>query len=494
MHDGNLSSWCRIVRYSGDRFSQGLWTVLALLALIMVPGVSAREVATVRGRVTNLTMNPLEGVRVRVAGEDVRTETDSAGRFSLQIPLEPEDSGATEESLSARAVAVRDELELTKSGFKPREVHVYDASESLDITLYGIDEKIPVIYSSDLYHPHHDPDDHFDLATIYALSELDIKHIILDNAHGGQDENPGTVPVRQMNHITGRSIPTAVGLGEALESPTDRALDQPERWQQGVRRIIEILRESPRKVTIITVGSVRDVAAAYNREPELLRRKVDRLLIFIGNATTDPPPPDKMFRGMEYNAALDPLAYARIMKSDLPVYWAPCFGTHGYTTIWRARRTDLLRHAPDPVKRFFFFMWEKNRKADPIGYISRDVERSVPKGDRWMWCCAVFAWLGGRRFVRTGGESQYRAVSSLQAEDRESLKPFGFRAFEVTTEIKDSKEGPIVRTRFKGKTEQSHRIMVFEKHMPSRRLGSEYASIMTSVTARLLGELGRTEE
>ena len=40
-------------------------------------------------------------------------------------------------------------------------------------------EKIPLIYCSDLYHPHVDPDDHFDIAAIYAIPEFDIKAIIL---------------------------------------------------------------------------------------------------------------------------------------------------------------------------------------------------------------------------------------------------------------------------------------------------------------------------
>ncbi|MCI0408006.1 MAG: hypothetical protein L0191_05475, partial [Acidobacteria bacterium] len=39
---------------------------------------------------------------------------------------------------------------------------------------------IPVIYTTDLFHPHDDPDDHFDLATIFAMPELDLKGIVLD--------------------------------------------------------------------------------------------------------------------------------------------------------------------------------------------------------------------------------------------------------------------------------------------------------------------------
>ncbi len=34
-------------------------------------------------------------------------------------------------------------------------------------------EKVPVIHATDLYHFHCDPDDHWDLATVYALAYLD---------------------------------------------------------------------------------------------------------------------------------------------------------------------------------------------------------------------------------------------------------------------------------------------------------------------------------
>ena len=45
---------------------------------------------------------------------------------------------------------------------------------------------VPVIYSTDLYHPHDDPDDHYDLATVFALPELDVKGVIIDMSNMGE--------------------------------------------------------------------------------------------------------------------------------------------------------------------------------------------------------------------------------------------------------------------------------------------------------------------
>ena len=73
---------------------------------------------------------------------------------------------------------------------------------------------VPVIYCTDLFHPHDDPDDHFDLATLYAMPELDIKGVVLDQGRK-QLERLGRIPVSQMNRITGRKVPAVIGLAGA---------------------------------------------------------------------------------------------------------------------------------------------------------------------------------------------------------------------------------------------------------------------------------------
>ncbi len=116
-----------------------------------------------------------------------------------------------------------------------------------------------------------------------------------------QVSRPGSIPVAQLNALTGRNIPTAIGLASKLASPTDPGLDQPEPFQGGVRLILDTLRSATRRVDIIAVGSMRDLAAAFNREPELFRQRAGRLLVFIGEAS------DPDFR--EHNVNLDPHAY-----------------------------------------------------------------------------------------------------------------------------------------------------------------------------------------
>jgi len=120
-------------------------------------------------------------------------------------------------------------------------------------------------------------------------------------------------------------VPAAVGLRDKLKTPDDRALEQPSEHQNGVNLILQTLQDSRDKVAILFVGSARDVAVAYNRQPALFRDKVRSLHGFIGDAG------DPTHR--EWNVTLDPQAFVRLMRADVPFHWIPCFdGGRGPTT------------------------------------------------------------------------------------------------------------------------------------------------------------------
>ena len=87
--------------------------------------------------------------------------------------------------------------------------------------------------------PHDDPDDRFDLATLYAIPELGIKGIVLDQGWN-QLERPGRILVSQLNSITGRNVSAVIGLAAPLKSPDDKALDQPAEFHRGVELIVFI--------------------------------------------------------------------------------------------------------------------------------------------------------------------------------------------------------------------------------------------------------------
>lgn len=261
---------------------------------------------------------------------------------------------------------------------------------------------VPVIYCTDLFHPHDDPDDHFDLATLYAMPELDIKGVVLDQGRK-QLERPGRIPVSQMNRITGRNMPAVIGLADPLRSPGDKALEQAPQFQGGVELILRTLCASARPVCIATVGSVRDVVCAFNREPGLFRTNVAMVLAFIGEAS------DAKFQ--EYNVGLDPQAFVSLMRSGLPVYWVPCFDgglwrNKGHASFWRAGHRALLERAAPEVIQYFIYALEKET-CEPLGFLSRPVEperrERLFAGTRNLWCAAVLEVMSGREVVLEGG-------------------------------------------------------------------------------------------
>ena len=336
------------------------------------------------------------------------------------------------------------------------------------------DHTVPVIYSTDLSHPHDDPDDHFDLVALYALRELDVLGIVLDQGKR-QDHSPGRIPVEQMNALTGRNVPCAVGLSDPLQTPEDTAADQEARYQGGVGLIIESLEKAAGPVIFITVGSLRDTAAAFNRRPGLFRKKASRLLIFIGEASAGT---------REWNVGLDPNAFIRIMNSGLPVWWVPCFDggnfkNRGKASYWTAEQADLLREAPDGVMNFFIYALLKKSRPGHLEFLRGPVDQGerarVLSGQRRLWCTAVFTAAAGRAIVEREGECLAVPGESITSADR-LVEAFRFRPVSLFVD-----EDAVVRYE---DSPRSHSALRYEIVR-----GDEYSRIMTSVTRFLIGSV-----
>jgi hypothetical protein len=339
------------------------------------------------------------------------------------------------------------------------------------------DRGIPFLYGTDLHHPHQDPDDHFDLATLFSLTELDVRGIVLD-CGARQLEQPGRIPLEQMMGLTGRKVPYAMGLGSPLRSPDDDGRDQPAQFQKGVALILDVLRKSPEKVTLFTTGSLRDVAAALNRDRELFGRKVARLYVNIGDSGASGG-------GQEYNVNLDPKAYVCVLRSGLPVYWCPCFDggvwkrRRGYATYWQFVHHDVLESAPTGLQNWFIYALVKP-DTDPIEFLWRPQEPSQRKRvwamRRNMWCTAPFLHAAGREVVQLAPD---RWVAKPQGTGAKADKtPYAFLPARVsvddearaTLDLDEDADGALIR--------------VFKILNPDR-----YDRIMTNCLRELFAEL-----
>jgi hypothetical protein len=275
----------------------------------------------------------------------------------------------------------------------------------------------PFIHVTDLYRPHMDPDDHWDLACVYSLAhrgDIALLGILIDYPPAGRrTHSPDIAAVAQMNRMTGMAVPVTVGSPHAMRSRNDSQPYATATDHQGVQMLLDILRASDRPVVITITGSCRDVAVAANRAPDLFAKKCARVYVNAGTGLADSGQPAKF----EYNVTLDKTAYAAIFTLPCPVFWMPCFeGTESdggpivraYASHYRFRQSEILPHLADPVRNYFACMFGRSRDPNWLG----DLE-GTPDGtllaehgarDRHMWCTAGLLDAVGHTVTPAGKE------------------------------------------------------------------------------------------
>ncbi len=293
----------------------------------------------------------------------------------------------------------------------------------------------PVIDITDLYHPPQDPGDNVDLITAYALPEIDLRAAILDvtgryrrpyineSDHGYDDpaghRDPGLIPVTQLNAIFGRDVPCAPGPYEPMRSPDDPMTDAPPFQQTGVALLLRALRESPEPVDVLSFGSARPVAVAYNREQKLLESKVRMVHLCAGGAP----------RGyLEWNVRLDPHAFVRVLRSTLPVAIYPCATEKSpvdlgpYNCYWRLPNLGMIREVTPALQRYLAFAFERTVRVDFLAAIEDDLAEGVidriAGAPHNVWETAVWMEAANRKLVRRA-DGHYRIVpgANIAADD-----------------------------------------------------------------------------
>jgi len=353
-------------------------------------------------------------------------------------------------------------------------------------------QRIPVIYSSDLFQPPDDPDDHYDLAMLFCLEEIEIKAMIFDLASSRrQKEQVGKGALEQLAKITGQAIPPwQVGLRQPLLSPDDKALDQPQEYQGGVELILSTLEQSEEKVVMFLVGSCRDFAVAFNRNPDLLKRKVKAIYVNAGNGP----------KGIqtEWNVTLDPYAYAGLMMSGLPIYWCPCFtdkfklctpddvtAGNAFCTYYVVPNQDkLLTSSSNKLKNYFGYALYGLRD-EPLGYLDRE-PLLLPEGKRNMWCTGPFLHAAGREIYRTQ-DGHWIACTPEKAKTLGITSPvtevFRFEPVRLKYLMKDVNEKLLPEFYDDDKNVSDATVKVFRYTQP------DFNEIMTSVLAGILETL-----
>jgi inosine-uridine nucleoside N-ribohydrolase len=204
----------------------------------------------------------------------------------------------------------------------------------------------PVIYSTDLtYTFHWNEDDPFDAAVLLKSPELDIRGIILDNHNYPTD---GDKILEKIMEYADRRVKVVKGLGQfKMLSFDDKRLNAAH--QEGVELILDTLRDSKEKVTLIAVGSLTDFAVAFVRTPGLLKEKVAAVYVVAGSLLNPV---------QDYNVGLDPKAFVTIMRSGLPIVWVPVD-----TSMWYFPAPRMLVPSKNALAHFLLnelLYWQLN--------------------------------------------------------------------------------------------------------------------------------------
>ncbi|MCA9157217.1 MAG: hypothetical protein KDA72_02755 [Planctomycetales bacterium] len=280
---------------------------------------------------------------------------------------------------------------------------------------------IPLIHCADIFHPPADPDDFWDLATVYALmkqGKVDLRGIVFDYCQPMVIEtcpdagDSAVGAVAQLNYLTGAAVPAAMGSSRRLESTSDSQSDAPLRDRAGVNLILKILRESSEPVAISVVGSSIDVALAANTAPDLFREKCRAVYLLAGTGTTDP----EKRANFCYNVRLDSTAFRSCFSLPCPLYWIPTFETvpsgpdwyfhvevQRYGCFWRFAQQDVLPFLSPPMQNYFIYAFSHEKSPNWLRFLQGEVDGDL-----------LTQILDPSRSV----ESNFRLYSVLTVEDQ----------------------------------------------------------------------------
>jgi len=274
---------------------------------------------------------------------------------------------------------------------------------------------VPVIHITDLHRPHNDPDDHWDLACVYALAhrgDIELKAVVIDYPPENQPAwNPDLAAVAQMNRITGLAVPVVVGTPHPVKSRDDAQPYASAADHQGIDLILDILRTSDRPVAIHVIGGCRDIAVAGRKAPALFARNCAGVYL---NAGTGEPKKASDAR-LEYNVTLDRPAYEAVFDLPCPVYWMPCFETLDgadpwrtveFGTYYRFRQGEILPHLSRRVRNYFAYMFARRTDQNWLRVLEGKPDEAVladqAAKDRNMWCTAGFFYAAGYTITADG--------------------------------------------------------------------------------------------
>lgn len=327
--------------------------------------------------------------------------------------------------------------------------------------------RLPVIDVTDLYHPYQDPGDNFDLVAAFGLPEIDLRGVILDITEGFRSpstppaenlgegtpvaRDPGFIPVAQLNYIFNRNVPCAAAPFRPMTSPEDPLRDAPGFQQAGIELLLELLRKSAEPVDILVFCSCRAVAAAFNREPALLREKIKCLHLCAGTTSGEIfdvdwgarrrlPVREGSSGYLEWNVQLDPHAFVRLLTSGLPLALYPCatergpFSMDAHNTYYALSDLSFIAKLHPRLQSYLAYAFHRTSRSDFLRAMDEPPQDLAPvlKLSHHIWETAVWLMVSGRKLVRR--EGRFRMLPSGEVRPSDEVIPNELRPCTLTVE------------------------------------------------------------
>lgn len=299
-------------------------------------------------------------------------------------------------------------------------------------------KKVPVIDITDLYHPHQDVGDNVDIVSAFALPEIDLKAIIIDvtapfrmpfhvDAEFGPQygpREPGIIPITQLNYLFGRNVPYGIGTEKKLNSVTD---DQPSEssFFNGATVLLDALDKADEPVHILCFGSLRPLAVALNRNERLVKQKTACIHVCAGSSGNY----------TEWNVRLDPLAYIRVLRSEIPIDLYPCATEHGpfdvgeNNTFWQLSSFAFAKNMHPSLRRYLQYAFGKCQLPDYLSAMSYDFEEPellYGRTNHNVWETAVWMSVADRSLVSTPEGFRYKpsekSTPSVLTEEMKNIE------------------------------------------------------------------------
>ncbi len=282
-----------------------------------------------------------------------------------------------------------------------------------------------VLLTTDLYHPHADSNDHWNLATLYGMAMqkmIKLCGILCDEdkpdcARGMRFGDPAVQAIAQMNYITGLAVPQAVGSHKPIKSDKDiEDILNSETIIPSVNHILAVLEEGG-EIDIHLCGSCRDIVLAYCKRPDLFGENVR---IFLNAGTYEDQSP------LEYNVSLEPFAFYKIFEMPCKIMWAPCFaglvegkflkvGKHA--NYYWIEHEKVLPFLSRQMKNYFNYMYSHENRVGWLTYIQQDVDTDVfdrfNTGERQMWSTPGYLMSAGISLRNDGSVTKEDAEDAL---------------------------------------------------------------------------------